>query len=38
MILDYRGKKLVEGQLWAELTHVTIWGPMKVLPSMSQVM
>ena len=30
-------KKLVEGELWAEVTHVTIWGHMRVLPSMSQV-
>ena len=31
------GKKLVEDELWAEVTHVTIWGHMRVLPSMSQV-
>ena len=30
-------KKLVKGQLWTEVTHVTIWGHMKVLPSMCQV-
>ena len=30
-------KKLVEGQLWTAVTHVTIWGHMKVLPSMCQV-
>ena len=30
-------RKLVEGELRAEVTHVTIWGHMRVLPSMSQV-
>ena len=25
-------KRLVKGQMWAEVTHVTIWGHMKVLP------
>ena len=28
-------KKLVKGQLWVEVTHVTIHGHMNVLPSMS---
>ena len=37
VILTPSGKKLVEGQLWAEVTQVTIWGHMKVLPSMCQV-
>ena len=27
-------KKLVEGELWAEVTGVTIWGQIKILPGM----
>ena len=27
-------EKLVEGELWAEVTGVTIWGHMKILPGM----
>ena len=30
------GKKLLKGQLWAEVTQITIWGHMKVLPNMCQ--
>ena len=30
-------KKLVEGELWAEVTGVTIWGHIKILPGMCQV-
>ena len=30
-------KKLVEGELWAEVTGVRIWGHMKILPGMCQV-
>ena len=30
-------KSSVRGQLWAEVTHVAIWGHMNVLPSISQV-
>ena len=37
VILSRSGKKLVEGQLWAEVTYVMIWGHMKVLPGMCQV-
>ena len=37
VILSHSGKKLVEGQLWAEVTQVTIWGHMRVLPNMPQV-
>ena len=37
VILSPSWKKLIEGQLWAEVTQVTIWGHMKVLPSMCQV-
>ena len=37
VILSHSGKKLVEGQLCTEVTQVTIWGHMKVLPSMPQV-
>ena len=37
VILSHSGKKLVEGQLWAEVTQVTILGHMRVLPSMPQV-
>ena len=25
-------KKLVKGELWAEITGVTIWGHIKILP------
>ena len=28
VILSHSGKKLVKGQLWAEVTQVTIWGHM----------
>ena len=35
--LSHSGEKLVKGQLWAEVTQVTIWGHMRVLPSMPQV-
>ena len=31
VISSHSGKKLVEGQLWAEVTAVTIWGHMKAL-------
>ena len=34
-VIHQLGKKLDEGQLWAEVTWVTIWGHMNVLPSMS---
>ena len=27
-------KKLVKGELWAEVTGVTIWGHIKILPGM----
>ena len=27
-------KKLVEGELWAEVTSVTIWEYIKILPGM----
>ena len=27
-------EKLVEGELWAEVTGVTIWGHIKILPGM----
>ena len=30
-------KKLVEGELWAEVTGVTIWGHIKNLPGICQV-
>ena len=30
-------RKLVEGELWAEVTDVTIWGHIKILPGMCQV-
>ena len=30
-------KKLVKGELWAEVTGVTIWGHIKILPGMCQV-
>ena len=30
-------EKLVEGELWAEVTVVTIWGHNKILPGMCQV-
>ena len=30
-------KKLVEGELWAEVTGVTLWGHIKILPGMCQV-
>ena len=34
VILSHSGEKVVEGQLWAEVTQVMIWSHMKVLPSM----
>ena len=37
VILSHSGEKLVEGQLWAEVTQVTVWGHMRVLPIMPQV-
>ena len=37
VILSHSGKKLVEGQLWAEVTHVATWGDMRFLPNMSRV-
>ena len=37
MILSHSGKKLVEGELWAEVTGVTIWGHITILPGMCQV-
>ena len=30
-------EKLVEGELWAEVTSVRIWGHIKILPGMCQV-
>ena len=30
-------EKLVEGELWAEVTGVTVWGDIKILPGMCQV-
>ena len=36
-VTGHIGKKFVKGQLWAEVTHVAIWGHMNVLPSISQV-
>ena len=30
-------EKLVKGELWAEVTGVTIWGHIKILPGMCQV-
>ena len=30
-------EKLVEGELWAEVTGVTVWGHIKILPGMCQV-
>ena len=30
-------KKLVEGELWTAVTGVTIWGHIKILPGMCQV-
>ena len=30
-------KKLVKGELWAEVTGVTIWDHIKILPGMCQV-
>ena len=32
VILSHSGKKLVEGQLWAEVTQIMIWGHMNVFP------
>ena len=29
--------KLVEGELWAEVTGVTIWGHIKILPGLCHV-
>ena len=37
VILSHSGKKLVKGELWAEVTQVMIWGHTRVLPSMSLV-
>ena len=37
VILSHSGKKLVEGELWAEVTQVMILGHTGVLPSMSLV-
>ena len=33
VILSPSGKKLLKGQLWAEVIQATIWGHMKILPS-----
>ena len=30
-------EKLVEGELWVEVTGVTVWGHIKILPGMCQV-
>ena len=30
-------EKLVEGELWAEVIGVTIWGHIKILPGMCQI-
>ena len=30
-------EKLVKGELWAEVTGVTIWGHIKILPGICQV-
>ena len=30
-------EKLVEDELWEEVTGVTIWGHIKILPGMCQV-
>ena len=30
-------ERLVEGEFWAEVTGVTIWGHIKILPCMCQV-
>ena len=38
VILSNSGEKLVEGQLWVEVTQVTMLGHMRVLPSKPQVM
>ena len=35
VILSCNGKKLVEGQLWAKVIQVMIWGHVKVLPIVS---
>ena len=35
VILSHSGKKLVEGELWADVTEVMIRGHTRVLPSMS---
>ena len=37
VILSHSGKTLIESQLLAEVTQITICGYMRVLPSMSQV-
>ena len=37
VILSHSGKKLVEGELWAEVTQVMIRGDTRVLPGMSLV-
>ena len=30
-------EKLVEGESWAEVTGVTVWGHIKILPGVCQV-
>ena len=35
-VTGHIGEKFIEGQLWAEVTHVAIWGHMNVLPSIFQ--
>ena len=37
VILSRSGKKFVEGELWAEVKSVTVWGHIKILPGMCQV-
>ena len=37
VILSHNEKKLVKGQLWAEVIQVMIWGHVKVLPIASWV-
>ena len=37
VILSHNEKKLVEGQWWAEVIQVMIWGHVKVLPIVSLV-
>ena len=31
-LMSHIDKKLVEGQLWVEVTHVMVWGHMKACP------